>query len=852
MKKLFILLFFICCAIFSFAQIPKYPQVQQSANTDSSILITNALQARGGLINGVYTDTTAANLRHIRQYPGALIYTSSDNLLWYRNSTATAWIQVGAGASGLFARTDARNNTGSPMYFSAASQDFIIDSTANFTVNATTADIILHAQVNATIVAESGQAGITSNTGNAFIQNGNGSNIVVTNTDDIILAALDSVRVPLLGRSTDTTLNKITTINPITGALAYANWNVFPNIYNSDGTIFDAVDGTRLATLGLNQRISFNRNGSNSLIGATSVPYAFTSLDTVTTGNSSQGIFLTRYIRPVSGSRISFHYGAALNFVTELTDTVRFDPVGGDAIQGTQSQFLMRHAPGYTGRSVVVTGSSIGDASNAQLNLVFINGFNLGAGSIRTRGGLVASASMLLANNTDTVGSFAGFLAMSGNGNTAKKGNIVDFFADLGAAINADTINSFVNPWVNSAFYQAGNMMVGPNPGFPIPGQSVDAFGRVVIGQFNNPSAILQVNSTTKGLLIPRMTGTQMSAISSPANGLQIYNTDSLAVCWYNGTVWRAMGTGGSSGSGGITIGTTTITSGTDTRVPFDDGGVVGEDAGMVFAKATDRLTVGNLTSTGFPIISAGTPARIPFFTTAGLTTDDDGLKYDGTTNTLAVTGTGSSLTNGPKMNLYFTGDTNPAVSWFTYNQSNMALGFAAGYNGTDWISSSSSGNFLWYNNAGDFQLQVGSGNSAGTSFSPTKVWGVKAASGNITQPFGTYALGSGSDATDKLEVTGNISLMTAGNKIKIATGSNASIGTATLSSGTVTINTTAVSSSSLIFVVYNTPSGTLASGLSAPTGSIVNGTSFIVNSLTTAGVVNTLDNSTIRWWIIN
>lgn len=76
--------------------------------------------------------------------------------------------------------------------------------------------------------------------------------------------------------------------------------------------------------------------------------------------------------------------------------------------------------------------------------------------------------------------------------------------------------------------------------------------------------------------------------------------------------------------------------------------------------------------------------------------------------------------------------------------------------------------------------------------------------------------------------------------------------GTATLSSGTVTVSTARVTTSSLIFVVYNTPSGTLASGLSAPSGSIVNGVSFVINSLTTAGVVNTLDNSTVRWWIIH
>ncbi|MCG2618133.1 hypothetical protein LZZ85_27770 [Terrimonas sp. NA20] len=104
----------------------------------------------------------------------------------------------------------------------------------------------------------------------------------------------------------------------------------------------------------------------------------------------------------------------------------------------------------------------------------------------------------------------------------------------------------------------------------------------------------------------------------------------------------------------------------------------------------------------------------------------------------------------------------------------------------------------------------------------------------------------------EMLSVNGNVALLTPGNKLKVATGSNASIGTATLSSGTITVNTTAVSSSSIIIVNYNSPSGTLGSGLAAPTGSIVNATSFVIRSLTSSGTTNTSDNSTVNWWIIN
>lgn len=54
------------------------------------------------------------------------------------------------------------------------------------------------------------------------------------------------------------------------------------------------------------------------------------------------------------------------------------------------------------------------------------------------------------------------------------------------------------------------------------------------------PSARLQVNSTTQGLLPPRMTNAQKLAISSPATGLLAYDTDLAALSEYNGTAWIA------------------------------------------------------------------------------------------------------------------------------------------------------------------------------------------------------------------------------------------------------------------------------------------------------------------------
>lgn len=54
-------------------------------------------------------------------------------------------------------------------------------------------------------------------------------------------------------------------------------------------------------------------------------------------------------------------------------------------------------------------------------------------------------------------------------------------------------------------------------------------------------SAMLDISSTSKGLLMPRLTTAQMTAIANPATGLAVYNTDSSTICIYMGSAWRKM-----------------------------------------------------------------------------------------------------------------------------------------------------------------------------------------------------------------------------------------------------------------------------------------------------------------------
>lgn len=91
-------------------------------------------------------------------------------------------------------------------------------------------------------------------------------------------------------------------------------------------------------------------------------------------------------------------------------------------------------------------------------------------------------------------------------------------------------------------------------------------------------SALLDLTSTTKGFLPPRMTTAQRDAISAPAAGLTLYNTSTGTLNLYTGSAWTALVSGAAGSSG---------------QIQFNSGGGLGADSNLFWDDTNKRLGIG-------------------------------------------------------------------------------------------------------------------------------------------------------------------------------------------------------------------------------------------------------------------
>jgi hypothetical protein len=308
-------------------------------------------------------------------------------------------------------------------------------------------------------------------------------------------------------------------------------------------------------------------------------------------------------------------------------------------------------------------------------------------------------------------------------------------------------------------------------------------FAQVGIGTTNpDGSAALDITSTTKGLLIPRMTTAQRDLISLPATGLMVYQTDgTTGFYYYNGSSWSDVASNGvpyTGATGAVNLGAYDLTV---------NGITIGKGGGGNIYNTVNGLSALQANTSGYYNTANGYAALSNNLTGWQNTANGAGALYTnegGYSNT--ANGTGALFTNADgysntaigadalKFNTSGRLNTASGVEALKFNTSgsfNTANGTSALYSNTQGNNNIANGTAALYSNT------EGNNNTAN---------GASALYANTTGSYNT-AIGSGSDVA-----SGALTNATAiGFDAKVATSNTIQLGNTAITnvktSGTVT-----------------------------------------------------------------
>jgi hypothetical protein len=353
-----------------------------------------------------------------------------------------------------------------------------------------------------------------------------------------------------------------------------------------------AQNGTTFGIIGYANAFSFY--GSGNLYNSGSIGIATTAPDKALEINSATGANMRLTYNDADGSAANYS-----DFTVGST--------GG----------LTLTAAGTNPKTLVVNnGTSTGNIFEAQDNgtpvfTVADGGVVTATSAIAANGGITFDAS------TDTIGAFTagGTIDMATNILTNIGNTGTDFVATTGALNLAGvlTANGGISIGTQNLTGSTGNIdytnfdVTGSNGNTDIGGTITAGSGNTVItlgtGMIDADAITLFAGGDGVGIT------TSATGLETESDGLTLLQgcADGEILKWEETTdTWDCAAD--ASGGGGLTTGTTTITSGTDTRVLFNDGGVLGEDAGFTYVKGTDALTLaGSIVS---PALNGSTAAN--------------------------------------------------------------------------------------------------------------------------------------------------------------------------------------------------------------------------------------------------
>jgi hypothetical protein len=257
-------------------------------------------------------------------------------------------------------------------------------------------------------------------------------------------------------------------------------------------------------------------------------------------------------------------------------------------------------------------------------------------------------------------------------------------------------------------------------------------------------SSLLEIKSTSKGILIPRMTQTQRNAIATPATGLMIYQTNNTpGFYYYDGSKWMAVS------PKGVNKSLSNLTSPTALNVDMLPGADTSINLGSSSLNYRNIFFRGKLYQGSIPIM------------------------YNDTMNTFIGQNAGSNPS-------YLNTAVGSGALSKTTGSRNAALGYQALYNNTSGTKNIAIGTFaLTSNMTGSENTAIGDAalySNTGGLFNTATGWQALAfnTTGASNTANGYSALGSNTTGEDNTAVGINALLLDTTGKYNTATGAAA------------------------------------------------------------------------------
>ncbi|MEP7166015.1 MAG: tail fiber domain-containing protein, partial [Ferruginibacter sp.] len=263
------------------------------------------------------------------------------------------------------------------------------------------------------------------------------------------------------------------------------------------------------------------------------------------------------------------------------------------------------------------------------------------------------------------------------------------------------------------------------------------AFSQAVGIGTNTPdaSALLEIKSNNKGILVPRTSSISRLAILNPAKGLMLYDTTTSSFWFHNGTVWAQIGTAANgwslTGNAGTNLASDFL--GTTDNLPlrFKTNNTWSGELNPITGNVYLGLKAGEQTNMGYSNVAIGVGALRLNTSQTNLVAIGDSALYNNGAGSSSIQagrntaigskslfsntfGTYNTATGDRALYSNITGNSNTATGdralySNTTGASNTATGDGALFSNTTGISNTAIGNIaLYYNVKGEYNTAMG------------------------------------------------------------------------------------------------------------------------------------------------